>query len=143
MGAQDFVPAKAGIDAVPRHGVPGRAEDVVRGPVLAAGGKGLRQEKPRDVAAVLTGTEKAVDRLYPARVLDPQLRKMDERLPAIFVELGPAADPTQLAQFRRRVPHDECPAGGCDENSRPSRILIDSPGFSSRNSPSRSIKSSR
>lgn len=143
MSAQYFVPAEARIDAVPRHGVPRRAEDVVRGPVLAASGKGLRQKKPGDVAAVLAGTEKAIDRLHPARILDPQPRKMDERLPTIFVEFGPAADPTQLAQFRRRVPHDECPAGGCDENSKPSRILIDSPGFSSRNSPSRSIRSSR
>ena len=71
MGAQNFVPAEAGIDSVPRHSVPGRAEDVVRGPVLAAGGKGPRQEKPRDVAAVLAGAEKAVDRLHPARMLDP------------------------------------------------------------------------
>ncbi|WP_375269219.1 hypothetical protein [Phenylobacterium sp.] len=48
---------------------------------------------------MLAGAEEAIDRLHPARVLDPQLRKMDERLPAIFVELGPAADPAKLAQF--------------------------------------------
>ena len=99
MGAQDFVPAKVGIDTVPRHGVPGDAEDIVRGPVLAAGGKGLGQEEAGDVAAVLARAEKAVDLLHSAGMLDQQLRKMDERLPAIFVELGPAADPAKLAQF--------------------------------------------
>jgi hypothetical protein len=94
MGTQDFVPAEAGIDTVPRHGVPERAEDVVRRPVLAAGGKGLRQKKPRDVAAVVSGAEKAIDRFHPARILDPQQRKMDQRLAAIFVEFSPATYPT-------------------------------------------------
>jgi hypothetical protein len=99
VGAQNFVPAKVGIDTIPRHGVPGRAEDIVRGPVLAAVGEGLRQEETGDISAVLARAEKGVDLLHPARMLDQQLRKMDERLPAIFLKLGPAADPAKLAQF--------------------------------------------
>ncbi|MDF2116385.1 hypothetical protein PY365_12425 [Roseiarcaceae bacterium H3SJ34-1] len=43
--------------------------------------------------------EKPFDHLRSARVLDPQLRKMDERLPSIFMEFGKAADSAQFVQF--------------------------------------------
>jgi hypothetical protein len=48
---------------------------------------------------MLARAEKGVDLLHPARMLDQQVRKMDERLPAIFLKLGPTADPAKLAQF--------------------------------------------
>ena len=99
MRAQGFFPAKVGINTVPRHSVPKPTEDIVCSPVLAAVGKGPRQKQPGDIATVLSGAEQSVNGLYRAGVLDPQLRKMDKRLPAIFVEFGPTADPAKLAQF--------------------------------------------
>lgn len=99
MRAQDLVPGETRIDTIPRHRVPNATEDVVCGPVLAAVGEWLRKEEPGNVSAMRAGAEQAVDRLHSARVLDSQRRKMDERLPAIFMEFGPAADSTKFAQL--------------------------------------------
>ena len=70
-------------------------------------------------------------------MLDPQLRKMDERV------APPSSWSSARRQIRRSLRSSDAgslttsaPAGGCEENSMPSRILICSPGFSSRKSQS-------